>query len=459
MSSKITPQKVLPTLDKYMLADGFGDMVFDIEESKGAIIKDKLSGRELLDFFTFFASSPIGYNHPKLTTPKFLQKLGRVAVNKPSNSDVYTTELAEFVDTWARVAMPDYMRYLFLVSGGGLAVENAMKTAFDWKTKLNLEAGTWKNEADARSHENEMVILHFKHAFHGRTGYTLSVTNTADPRKYKYFPKFDWPRISSPAIDFSLNEPERTKAVEKLEAKAVAEIKAAMKKHPNTLAGFLVEPIQAEGGDRHFRTEFHQKLRELTDEAGALLLYDEVQSGYGLTGKFWAAEHYGVKPDVICFGKKSQVCGIMVGPKLDTVKYHCFSDEVAPDGSVPGGSRLNSTWGGNLIDMVRSQAYMEVIEEENLVKNAAKVGAYILKGLDAVIEGTPATAPRGLGLMIAFDLPDGEMRGKVWQAAYDKGLFAVTCGPRSIRFRPPLNLTIAQADKALKIMREVLTSL
>ena len=459
MSINITPDQVLPTLKKYMLADGYGDLVFDLERSKGAVIYDKLHDREFLDFFTCFASSPIGYNHPKLTAPDFLKKLGRVAVNKPSNSDVYTTEMAEFVATWGQVAMPDYMRHLFLVSGGGLAVENALKAAFDYKTRRNLEDGVWKDDAEAQAHENELVVIHFKQAFHGRTGYTLSLTNTADPRKYKYYPKFDWPRINSPGINFNLPEPERWELCAEQEELAVEEIRTAMAKHPHGVAAIIIEPIQAEGGDRHFRFEFHRKLRELADEADAMLIHDEVQTGFGLTGKFWASEHFGVRPDFIAFGKKSQVCGIMAGEKVDRVKYHVFSDEAAPDGTIPGSSRLNSTFGGSLVDMVRCQAYLEVIEEEGLVENAARVGAHLLAGLSSALEGTEGNGERGLGLMIAFEMPTGEERNRAWRAMYDRGLFAITCGARSIRFRPPLNLTEAQADRGLEIVRQALKSL
>lgn len=459
MSVKLTPPQVLPTLQKYMHADGFGDLVFDIKRSSGAMLYDSLNDREYLDLFTFFASSPIGFNHPRLTSPEFIDKLGRIAVNNPSNSDVYTVEMAEFVETFARIAMPDYMKYLFLVAGGGLAVENAMKTAFDWKTKLNLQRGLWKDDAEAQARENELVIIHFRQAFHGRTGYTLSVTNTDDARKYKYFPKFDWPRISSPGINFSMPEPERWESCAVEEERAVDEIRRAIARHPHTVAGILIEPIQAEGGDRHFRTEFHKQLRSLADEAEAMLIHDEVQTGFGLTGRFWASEHYAVEPDIICFGKKSQVCGICVGPKIETVKYHVFSSEADKTGAVPGGSRLNSTWGGTLVDMVRCQAYLEVIEEEKLVDNAARVGTHLLSGLYQALEGTPATAARGVGLMIAFDLPTAELRGKAHGMLYDAGLFTITCGPRSIRFRPPLILTIEQADKALDIVHETLKKL
>ncbi|MBD3399858.1 MAG: L-lysine 6-transaminase [Candidatus Coatesbacteria bacterium] len=456
MTDKLTPQQVLPTLQKHMLADGFGDIVFDPVKSQGAILHDMLHDRDYIDLFTFFASSPIGYNHPHLTSPEFLKKLGRIAVNKTSNSDIYTVEMAEFVETFVRVAMPDYMKYLFFVSGGGLAVENAMKTAFDWKTKQNLQRGIWSDDAEAQAKEDELVIIHFRQAFHGRTGYTLSVTNTDDARKYKYFPKFDWPRISSPGINFSLPEPERWEFCAVEEERAVAEIRRAIALNPNKVAAILIEPIQAEGGDRHFRTEFHKWLRELADEAEALLIHDEVQTGFGLTGRFWASEHYDVRPDIICFGKKSQVCGIIVGDRLDTVKYHVFSDEADETGAVPGGSRLNSTWGGNLVDMVRCQAYLEVIEEERLVDNAAEVGTHLLTGLYDALEGTPGTAARGVGLMMAFDLPTAEMRNEAHGKLLENGLFTITCGPRSIRFRPPLILTRELADKSLDIVHETL---
>ena len=190
IKDKITADEVHEILKQYMLADGF-NFVLDLKNSHGIYLVDERTGDSYIDFFTFFASSPLGLNHPKLQAVK--DELGFAAINKPSNSDIYTTFMAEFVETFANIAKPDYMKYLFFVSGGTLAVENGLKVAFDWKVQKNFAKG-YKEE---RGHQ----VIHFRQAFHGRSGYTMSLTNT-EPNKIKYFPKFNWPRITNPKITF-----------------------------------------------------------------------------------------------------------------------------------------------------------------------------------------------------------------------------------------------------------------
>lgn len=430
----INPDKVRQILSKHILTDGF-DMVLDLEKSKGAYLHDSKSGRDYLDFFTFFASNPLGMNHPKVADDaEFVAKLGKVAINKPSNSDVYTEELAEFMSAFSRVAVPDYLPYSFFISGGSLAVENAMKVAFDWKVQKNFEKG-YREE---KGHK----VLHFEKAFHGRSGYTLSVTNTL-PGKVKYFPKFDWPRVISPANTFP-ETPESLKAVIKEENQAIAQMEKYFELYKDDIACILIEPVQAEGGDRHFRKEFHQSLRDLADKHEALLIYDEVQTGIGMTGKFWAHEYY-VQPDIICFGKKAQVCGILAGDRVDEVETNCFKVS----------SRINSTWGGNLVDMVRFGRILNIIEEDKLVENAATVGNYLLTRLEALSEQYEYLSnPRGLGLLCAIDLPDGHSRDAIIQACIANGLMILACGPNTVRFRPPLTITKAQIDEGLDIIEK-----
>src|SRR5438046_1234606 len=192
----IRPSEVQHVIGKHLLVDVL-DFTLDLRRSEGAYIYDSKSNRKLLDFFSFVASMPIGLNHPKMLLPEFIEKLTYVAVNKPTNSDVATPELAEFVETFARVAIPEYLPHAFFVEGGALAVENALKAAFDWKIRKNFSRGVKK--------ELGRQIMHFRKAFHGRSGYTLSLTNT-DPAKTDLFPKFDWPRIDAPAMQFPANE-------------------------------------------------------------------------------------------------------------------------------------------------------------------------------------------------------------------------------------------------------------
>ncbi|MGB9773218.1 MAG: L-lysine 6-transaminase [Bacteroidota bacterium] len=441
--SQITPQEVHTVLGKHILADGF-DLVVDLRKSHGVHLFDSRYNRWFLDIFSFFASSPVGMNHPKMTSPEFLEKLARVAVNKPTNSDVYTVEMAEFVDTFARIAMPDYLPHAFFIEGGALGVENALKASFDWKMRKNLKRGFYRSLSD----ENKLQVIHFRQAFHGRTGYTLSLTNT-DPVKIDYFPKFQWPRISNPAIRFPLNE-KNLEDVKQREEIAINEIKAAIQQHGHNIAALIIEPIQAEGGDHHFRKEFLEALRALADENDFMLIFDEVQTGIGLTGKMWAHEYF-VKPDMMAFGKKTQVCGFLSSTRIDEVEENVFQKS----------GRLNSTFGGNLIDMVRFAKYLEIIEEEHLVEHAAQLGTYLLEQLRAIEQEFPTliSNTRGLGLFCAMDLPTPQLRDEFRKQLYAKGVLMLGCGERSIRFRPPLIIQREELDDGLQRMRDVLTKM
>lgn len=434
----IKPAEVHKTLSKYMLVDGF-DLVLDLKKSRGCRIYDSRHDKYLLDCFSFFATSPLGCNHPKLSNPEFIKKIGEVAVNKPSNSDIYTAEMAEFVETFVKHAVPDYFKHLFFISGGALAVENALKTAFDWKIRKNFKKG--------KKQEIGNQVIHFKEAFHGRTGYTLSMTNTFNLNKTKYFPKFNWPRITNPKITFPLNQENLERVVE-LEKQAVSEIEKAISDNPDDIAALIIEPIQGEGGDNHFRKEFFHELRRLCDKHEMMFILDEVQTGVGLTGKMWAHEHYAFKPDILAFGKKTQVCGIMVTDRVDEVEDNVFKVS----------SRLNSTWGGNLVDMVRCQKYLEVIKEEDLIKNAEKQGKHLLKGLQEIQEKHPdiVSNARGLGLMCAFDLPNSKKRDELKDRIYKNGLILVGCGEKTIRFRPPLIISEDETNEALNIIDDTL---
>jgi L-lysine 6-transaminase len=431
----IEPAKVHETLAKYMLADGF-DIVLDLQNSNGIHLVDEKTGDTYFDFFTFFASSPLGLNHPYLKSEEVQNTLGFVAVNKPSNSDMYTTYMADFVDTFAKVAKPDYMKHLFFISGGTLAVENGLKVAFDWKVQKNFQKGY--------KEEKGFQVIHFREAFHGRSGYTLSLTNT-DPTKVKYFPKFNWPRIINPKVKFPIEN--YLDEIIKLETQAINEIYSAIKNNPDDIAVIIIEPIQAEGGDHFFRKEFFQKLREIADENDIMLMFDEVQTGFGITGKFWASEYY-VKPDIISFGKKAQVCGIMVSDRVDEVEQNCFKVS----------SRINSTWGADLVDMVRSKFILDVMHNDNLIENSRIVGEHLKSELLKIQNDFPGliSNARGLGLMCSFDLPSTELRNKFREIAYKEKLIILGCGEKSIRFRPPLTISKDEVDEGLHIIRKVL---
>lgn len=437
---RVPPEEVLSELRKHILVDGF-DVVIDLERSRTPQIVEARSGTVYLDLFTCFASMPLGFNHPKLLEPGFLRHLLLAALNKPSNSDIYTEQYATFVRTLFALAVPPAFRYAFFIEGGALAVENALKVAFDWKVRQNFRKGY----AFERGHQ----VIHFRHAFHGRSGYTLSLTNT-DPIKTMYFPKFPWPRIPAPTLRFPVTE-QVLEQVIRQEQEAIEQIKQAFVEHRDDIAAIIIEPIQGEGGDNHFRPEFLQALRQLADENEALLIFDEVQTGVGLTGTMWAHEQLGVTPDILVFGKKMQVCGILVTERVDSEPDNVFH--------VP--SRINSTWGGSLVDMVRATRYLEIIHEDNLLDNVHRVGTYLLQRLHELQEEFPELISnvRGRGLFCAFDLPNDSVRRRFRQLAFQHQLLLLPCGERSIRFRPPLNLTEDAVDEAWSRIRSFLPEL
>ena len=434
-TTNIQPKDVKAVLGKHILADGY-DFIFDFERSHGSFLVDQRDGKEYLDFFSMFGSMAVGYNHPYIAAHE--EDFVKISFNKTSISDIYNTYYAEFVETFGRIGIPSYMPHAFFIDGGALAVENALKVAFDWKVRKNLQKG--KGEKGTQ-------IIHFKQAFHGRSGYTLALTNTSDPRKYMYFPKFDWPRIVNPKLRFPLTE-EHVQATMAVEHQAILEIKQAIAANPDDIAAIIIEPIQAEGGDNHFRKEFLQALRQICDEQEIMLIFDEVQTGVCLTGKFWAHQNYDVQPDVMSFGKKTQVCGCLAGRRVDEIERNVFIEP----------SRINSTFGGNMTDMWRFKLILDIIEQEQLMQNAAKVGKYLLNKLHNLQErySDKVSNVRGIGLMCAFDLPSTEERNKFIEEARVHQLLILACGDQSIRFRPHLIVSEAEIDMGMDIIERVL---
>ncbi|MFZ5788251.1 MAG: L-lysine 6-transaminase [Acidobacteriota bacterium] len=440
-SVRVPAHRVHEVLSHRILVDGF-HLIPDLVRSRGSWLVDERDGRRYLDLFSNFASQVVGWNHPGLSDPEFRERLLLAALHKPANSDVYTRFFADFVETFASVAVPpSHSSHLFFIEGGALAVENTLKAAFDWKIR--------KNQASGIAEEIGTQVVHFRQAFHGRSGYTLSLTNTADARKTALFPKFAWPRISNPKIVFPLEE--HIAEVEAAERRALDEIRDAIAVHGRDIACLIVEPIQAEGGDNHFRAEFLRSLRALADEHDFLLIFDEVQTGLGITGAMWAWQGFGVEPDMFAFGKKVQLGGFAANRRLDEVAGNVFQTS----------SRINSTWGGNLADMVRSTRLLEIVAEEGMVENAARIGACLLEGLRAIQAEFPALVSqlRGRGMMISFDLPDPEARNAFIQSARANGLLLLPCGVRSVRFRPFLDLNADDAAHGLELVRRTLHDL
>ena len=397
--------KVIDRLSNHIITDGF-HVVVDPERSHGSWVVDAETGKEFLDCYSQFASQPLGWNHPSLLEAQ--DHLGRAALHKLANSDMYSKDYADFVDRFAELT-PDFSHYFF-IDGGALAVENALKAAFDWKAQ--------KSGIRSLSTVNELDVVHFYKAFHGRTGYTLSLTNT-ELNKTKLFPQFNWSTIYD---------------IDKLDKYMHSEV-----------AAIIVDPIQGEGGDKHFEAQIFHELRALADTYSSMLIFDEVQTGLGATGKMWAYEHFGVVPDMMCFGKKTQVCGFCATDRIDEVKENVFSTS----------GRINSTWGGNIVDMVRFQYIADAIQKYDLVSNAAQVGGHFMNALSR-IDGLHNI--RGRGLMIAFDLETTAERDQL-KSLLQERMIVLTCGTRSIRLRPTLSFSKADADTACNIIEHSISKL
>ena len=436
----VSPSEVHEVLAHSVLTDGM-KLVIDLKRSQGSRIVDARNGRRYLDMYTFFASAPLGLNPPGLVDdPGFMAELAEIAANKPANPDMYSTAYAEFVATFVRVLGDPALPHLFFVEGGALAVENALKVAFDWKSR--------HNEAAGRDRRLGTKVMHLTRAFHGRSGYTLSLTNT-EPNKTDRFPIFDWPRLDVPAMIFPLSD--HLDEVVAAEQRALEQARRAFAAHPHDIAAFIAEPIQGEGGDNHIRGEFFAALRTLVHDHDALFVFDEVQTGVGATGTPWAYQQLGVQPDVVAFAKKAQLGGIMAGGRVDEVAGNVFQTS----------GRINSTWGGGLVDMVRSRRLLEIIEAQGLIEAAGPKGARLVAGLERVREEIGVISNvRGRGLFVACDLPDTAQRNRlVTDLRKRERVILLPCGERSIRFRPALSVEDDEIDEAVGALARSLTRL
>jgi L-lysine 6-transaminase len=387
--------------------------VVDTDQSSGSHMVT-IDGKKIIDFYSYFASGAIGHNHPVFGTVDW----NKTGPHKPAHSDVLTRQYKECIAALAKVAPEGLTCISHINATGARAVESAIKACFHhrpWATK----------------------VLSAKGAFHGRTLATLSATHSKLEQKFG-FPSFRWPTFKFPVF----KENDEAGNMQRVE-KSLKQIEKVLKK--GRLACVIAEPIQGEGGDRHAPVAFWKGLRELTYKYNVPLVLDEVQTGFGMTGKMWAHEYFGIAPDIVVFSKKSHVSGYFCVPSL----------HVAESG------RINSTTGGDLNDMVRTILIIETILKENLLENVKKMGAYLKGKLLGLQENfsTYVSNVRGEGLMLAFDLPTPEARDMLHSKLLENGLLALKSGTRSIRFRPYLDVKQETIDQAMQITEKTLAEL
>ena len=398
-----------------------------VESAKGCIVKD-VDGNEYIDFNSGLVCMNVGHNHPKVVTAiksqcdRFLHY---------SNTDFFYREVVRLADQLAQITPGSPEKKVFFGNSGAEAVEAATKLA-KWHTRRQLFIG-------------------FTGAFHGRTIGALSFTASKLAQRRYFFPlmpgvthvpygycyrcpfKLTYPECHYWCVDF-IDEYVLQKYVP-----------------PEDVAGMMIEPIQGEGGYVVPPPEYFQRLKKLADKYGFLLIDDEVQSGIGRTGKWFAIEHWNVEPDIVC-SAKALASGLPLGATIAKAKIMDWT---------PGSHA--STFGGNPLSCAAASAVIDIIKEERLLENATKQGAYITKRLNELKEQNEIVGDvRGKGLMIGIEIveskeskkPAPKKASEIMMRSWRRGVNVITCGPSAIRIAPPIIITRELVDAAMDIIED-----
>ena len=398
-----------------------------VESGKGCIVKD-VDGNEFIDFNSGLVCMNVGHNHPKVVSAiknqcdRFLHY---------SNTDFYYEEVVDLADRLAHITPGSPEKKVFFGNSGAEAIEAAVKLA------------KW--------HSRRQLFIAFISAFHGRTVGALSFTSSKPTQRRSFFPlmpgvthvpygycyrcpyKLTFPECHYWCVDF-IDEYVLQKYIP-----------------PEDTAAILVEPVQGEGGYVVPPPEYDQRLKKLAGKCGLLFIDDEVQSGMGRTGKWFAIEHWGVEPDIICTSK-ALASGLPLGACIAKAKVMDW---------VPGSHA--STFGGNPLSCVAASAVIDVIKEEKLLENATKQGAYIMKRLNELKEKNEIVGDvRGKGLMVGMEIVEDKESKKpapqkvteIMMRSWKRGVNVISCGASTIRIAPPLIITKELVDSALDIIED-----
>jgi len=424
----LTANRIHEFLDKYTIVEGL-PIILDPERSNGVWVVDMITGKKYLDCTSLFGTAPVGFNHHIMFRESQECFVGVPHLKIP-HGEVYTCWYADFIEAFLKKALPDYFKYVVCCPSTDEAIDASLKIAFDWKAK-KLGMG----DGFAQSFD----VIHFAESYHGSSVYALSASDTT-VRSNHCYPRFNWTMVPNPKVRFP-----STSQVETNETHALIAMKKAI--HKGNVAAILMEPLQDKGGNNLFREGFLKQVRDLASESNTLLIFNECNVGFGPSGKWWCHQTFDIRPDLMVFGGRTQVAGVVATEKLDEVKRHCFNHER---------NRLETKWGGDLADMVRCEIYMQIIEKEDLLKQAKKIGEYMLaklRELEAVSAKISNT--RGIGTLTAFDLPNSMSRNLVL-SYLQKHMLIRGCGLQSICFRPPLIFGKEEADLTMDYIRKAL---
>ncbi|KAI8059573.1 4-aminobutyrate aminotransferase [Gongronella butleri] len=430
---------ILQNLNKYQDTRSVF-FVADFEKSKGNYIVDA-DGNTMLDVFAQIASIPVGYNNPAFhalsKNPAFQTALAnRAALGVNPNKDW----VDQLENSFMRVA-PKGLDQVFTVMCGSCANENAFKTAFMYKAAKMRGSNEFSTEELNSCMKNEapgspdMAILSFTQAFHGRLFGSLTATASKAIHKVD-IPAFNWPKAPFPQRKYPLAENEEYN--EQMEKEALQAVEKIIKESQKPIAGLVVEPIQSEGGDNHASPKFFQELQAICKKHDVVFIVDEVQTGVGGTGTFWAHEAWNLpeSPDIVTFSKKFQAAGFFLNGRLRPTQPY----------------RLYNTWMGDPVRAFQAAAIINEIESKDLLTNVKQIGAYVQEQLPTLgLENV-----RGQGLFIAFDLPTAAQRDKFLVDMRQRGVNIGGCGDRAVRLRPMLTFQKHHADIMLNTMNDVL---
>ncbi len=371
----------------------------DFQKSHGLYLHDRTTNRQFLDFFGMYASLPLGYNHPIFKTPQFIDEYLIASSLKINNCEFVSDETLEFDQLFTDYAGVGIFKNIHYSCTGALAVEAAIKTCIQYK----------------RFHEPK--ILSFHNSFHGINSYGAFVTSR--------FPGADR-RLDGLPETFSIKiDPDLDLVEENLKR--------------GDITCMLVEPIQCSAGDIHHSKSFFQELRRLCDLYDVPLVFDEIQIGFGGTGKLWFFQHLDIVPDIVIFGKKTQLSGIMVKDEFSQI----FSSE--------NSMRLEVTWDGDISDMIRCKFIMKAYRDYDILANVNRASEILSSRLSQIPE---VLNLRNCGLIFGFDLTNEQFRDTIVNSLYGNGLICNKTGTRSIRLRPSLNLSEHDISQAVTIFEK-----
>lgn len=396
----------------------------DFEKSKGSYIYDKNTRRSYLDFFGLYASSALGFNHKTFSDPEFQKEFRRIAPIKVPNCEIITDEAQSFLKEFSGHKDMRGFKYFHFCCTGALAIETAIKIALDQKGSTRAK------------------ILSFKESFHGINSYGGFTTDRFPPvsTRLSGFPKMTgWKKLNTPKIVYRNNSID-SKATQKSLERFKKELEACVKTYGReNIAALLVEPIQATYGDSFYPKEFFRYVRSFCTKNKICLIFDEIQVGFATTGKMWYFQHTGIEPDIVTFGKKTQVSGVMVKKNFDKI----FQTPV----------RLEVTWDGDLLDMVRCKYILRAYQKYNILKNVNERSRQLFEGL----KGIPQLKNlRGQGLIIAFDFDTKEQRDNFFKKAIRNGFICNRTRTHTVRLRPNLNVNSKEVNEALDIIKKSL---